>query len=144
MIWDSEDVIIYAMFIYDDSNVVIDVDWVIYEMQRTNTANPWREATLEAGEFTFKVYRSSLSQKRNELLLAPQAATHNSLIEKPPAGMCSVLIFLEEASGAKRDFYVDNEHVGEMPLMHRDGGPPIFSKVLVPRGQYEMFQLGEL
>jgi hypothetical protein len=160
--WDTEEVIIYALVIYGENDLVEDIDWSVYQQDRQSIGGnrkditDWfRSARLLASEFRFAAFNAKeiLGSTRKELLLAPPSLTQSTLEAPPPAGMCAVFIFLEEVEdgrGLDRKLYLDDDYIAEMPLVPsaywywaaKGYWDPyylnIFVKILVPEGQHEL------
>jgi hypothetical protein len=126
MFWDTEEVIIYALVVYDKNNVVEEIDWDVYRHDResipVNTSTWLRSAKLNAGEFYFAAYKNGpgMGQRRKEILLSPISLSQSALHTPPPAGMCAVLFFLYETDRDRwlhGELYIDDESTVEMPLI---------------------------
>jgi hypothetical protein len=160
--WDTEEVIIYALVIYGENDVVEDIDWSVYQQDRHSFGGnrkditDWvRSARLQAGDFRFVAFnrKGVLGSTRKEFLLAPAALTQRTLETPPPAGMCAVFIFLDEVEdgrGLDRKLYLDDDYIADMPLIDsvywywaaKGYWDPyylnVFSKIMVPEGQHEL------
>ena len=151
----TEEVIIYALVIYDDGNVVEAIDWDIYEHDPddvlTDYASDWgspaqqaefRSASLTAHGYNFVSIKEGfgLIQKKKEFLLAPQSETQSYMDLSPPPGKCAVWCFFSKPYNPKK-FYIDGKLVGEVPLMHATavtGSLKVFAKLLVEEGSHEL------
>jgi hypothetical protein len=151
----TEEVIIYALVIYDDSNVVEAIDWGIYEHDPddvlTGYGSDWgssaqqaefRSASLTAHGYTFISIKEGFgfNQKRKDFLLAPQSETQSYMDLSPPQGKCAILYFFNKPYNPKK-FYIDGKLVGEVPLMHVTAitaSLKVFAKMLVEEGSHEI------
>jgi len=158
--WQALEVILYALVVYDENDVVNGIDWAIY--QHESEVNPVkyeernRSARLHAGGYyfaAFGVYKAIMPSTREEILLAPQSTSRRALEASPPPGTCSVLVFLKPLEGGeefRRLMHLDGEPVFEMPLVPfpQSWRPTpafwypyyqrIFAKFLVAAGVHEL------
>lgn len=160
-IWETEEVILYALVVYDDDDVVDVIEWAIYQHDShadPGNNSPWlRSARLQAGDFYFAAFNTIQPFKpssRKEFLLAPESISLRGLEKPPPSGMCAVLFFLKEmenSKGYERMIFLDGEPIVEMPLVpsvywamypnNEDWNPyyqRIFTKHLVTEGEHEL------
>lgn len=164
VVWEIRDVILYALVVYDDNDVVDDIDWALYQTDSNVLDYPLdrRSARLQAGGYYFAAFNAisgwikapSFLWAREEVLLAPPSVSRRSLEASPPSGMCSVLIFIKQAESDalyyrldRRPAYLDDEPVFEIPVLepyyyyYPDGSwdpyLDIFTKFLVPQGEHE-------
>lgn len=139
------EVIIYSMIAYDGNGVVEAVDWHVYKDHDDDDLGGWvwRSARLQAGGFFFAAVKEGDFKQRKEILLAPVSETHNALHQPPPPDMCAVIFFFYEAD-YKREFFLDDEPIGEIPLLssiYWHWSPydlRVFTKVLVAEGKHEV------
>jgi hypothetical protein len=140
VVWEIRDVILYALVVYDDNDVVDDIDWALYQADVTaldyypHDFYPLdrRSARLQAGGYYFAAFNAisgwikapSFLWTREEVLLAPPSVSRRSLVASPPSGMCSVLIFIKQADSDvlyyrldRRPAYLDDKPVFEIPVL---------------------------
>ena len=157
IVWDTEEVIIYALVIYGENDVVEDTDWAVYQHDRQsisgNTTKWLRSARLHAGEFYFAAFNeiTYLGSSRKEFLLASPSLSQNSFNTPAPPGMCAVFVFLKEMEDRKqKGLYLDGDYLAGMPLIdsvYWHWAPEgywapyylnVFAKILVAEGQHEL------
>ena len=158
-VWETDEVILYALVVYDDNDVVYEIDWGIY--QHDSYANPdntssWiRSAMLQAGEFYFAAFNSKeiFGSSRIEFLLAPPSMSQHALEAPPPPDKCAVFIFLmeeDEDLHFDADLYLDGDYIVTMPILdsvYWYWAPKgyvagyyqnVFTKMLVSGGPHEL------
>lgn len=152
--WSTREVILYALVVYDESDIVDEIDWGIYPHEKeddpSQRMSEIRSAKLQAGGYYFAAFNKlQWFSSRQEMLLAPPLESHQAFETPPPPGMCSAIVFLkplEDGSLYERQLYLDGEHVVLMPLAsgyssgvgwsayHRR----VFIKFLVAEGRHEL------
>jgi hypothetical protein len=92
---------------------------------------------LKARDYLFFADKQGDGDQLKEILLAPVSETRNILQTPPPSGNCAVHLFL---SGGNFDFFLDDQHIGEMPLLmyFTPSNTRVFSRVLVTEGQHKL------
>ena len=147
---DTEEVIIYALVVYDDLDIVKAISWDVYRHIRehhpsTYLGTEFRSAKLHAGDFYFAAAKEGLGQQRKEWLLAPASATPDALHTPPSSNLCAVLFFFYQTIHSltqEMAFFLDDQEIGGMPLLAADRFDPVdklvFSKVLVAEGEHEL------
>ena len=149
-VWvDTEEVIIYALVIYDDGDVVQSINWDVYDVYLHEHYDPnnfshrkVRMARLEAAGFTFIAIKEGEFFRRKELLLAPASESRDTMHLPPPENKCAILFFYPQIVG-QITYMINSEQIGSMPLMGGTVvfGPDlmdVFTKVLVAEGEHEV------
>jgi hypothetical protein len=152
-VWiDTEEVIVYALVVYDENDVVISIDWDVYEEHSVHFGggSEWRSALLEAGDYYFAAAKEGAGRGRKEILLARVSENQRALHTRPPPGKCAVLFFFYDPD-YKKKFYIDGERIGETPLLISTNQSSlngvigsynlnlnVFSKALVSEGKHEL------
>ncbi len=148
----TEDVIIYALVLYDDNYVVEAIEWDVYKSWYPDDHHEYlvfdRVARLQAAGFYFiatgwaPVDYFSFKRgpvERTEILLAPASETRNALNTPPPSARCAVLIFFETAYWDTKVF-LDGEVISGIGQLFNFVDPygMVFTKALVVEGEHEL------
>ena len=142
--WDAEEVIIYALVVYDENDVVEEIDWDLYQHDHEHVSTFIRSAKLQAGDFYFAAFNKGhqFGQHREEVLLAPISSSRRALRIPPPPGMCAVVFFIDETEDWPRlhkgGIYINNELIVEMPLTYGYFDLRVFRKTFVSEGGQEV------
>jgi outer membrane protein assembly factor BamE (lipoprotein component of BamABCDE complex) len=141
-VWvETEEVIIYALVVYDDKNVVEAIDWNLYQQSPVEIIGPdFRSARLDVGGFIFFADKEGDGEQRKEILLAPVSETQDVLRTPPPQGKCAVQLFFSVGVGGYLDYFLDNKPIGDMPLVMSwaPSNTRVFSKVLIAEGEHTL------
>jgi hypothetical protein len=144
---DTEDVIIYALVVYDKNDIVTHISWDIYE-QVAEGYTALRKARLEASGFLFVAAKEAPGRKRKEILLALPSEISNAMHDAPAAPSCAVLFFYpyvareHEYLTCEHDYFLDGERVGELPLvrfrewLYDPDLTNVFSRLVVDAGDH--------
>lgn len=141
---DSEEVILYALVIYDDNDTVKAISWDVFEHVSDGIhGTAYRGAKLQADGFVFVAVKEGAGKYRKEFLLAPAHISHDTMLLSPPEQKCVLLFFYLEASHWLT-YFLDDEEIGAMPLVEiYDWSPDldlmqVFTKVIVAEGEHEL------
>jgi hypothetical protein len=141
---DTEEVIIYALVVYDENDIVEHISWDVFEHVADGyRGTSVRKARLEAGGFLFAAAKEGPGKQRKEILLALLSETPNAMYQSPAARSCAVLFFYPYAT-REHDYFLDGERVGEMPLMglwewlYDPDLTNLFSRLIVDGGEHEV------
>jgi hypothetical protein len=152
---DTEEVIIYALVVYDNNDVVEAIDWDIYQQGKdelkAHFVDPdmvallpkWRSVSLEASGYQFASFKTgSHPSPRGELLLAPLSARSRTLDASPPAGRCTLCLVpelnLKLGLSPRLAYYLDDELLVETPIFGHMLVVPNFIKILTSPGKHEL------
>ena len=118
-VWvDTEEVILYAMVVYDDNDIVKEILWDTFEHVRDGySGTSVRMAILEYEGMLFAAAKEGPGKQRKEVLLAPESTSHDTIHHLPsPANGCTVLFFYPQTD-YDRVYFLDDEPIGESPLI---------------------------
>jgi hypothetical protein len=154
-IWvDTEEVIIYAMIIYDRAEVVEAMSWGVFQRARDTDygfddlpasyqGTAFRIAKLQAYGYTFIAVKEGEGKSRKEFLLAPSSTSRDIVVQLPPENRCAVLFFYPQMAHLFK-YYLDGDLVGTMPLVtfHEWTWDPdlqlVFTKLIVDEGKHAL------
>jgi len=152
-VWiDTEEVIIYAMIIYDTNDIVEAMSWDVFEGvgdtdygddELPDLYRSFRSAKLQAYGYIFIAVKEGAAKSRKEFLLAPASKTRETLYLAPPDNKCAVLFFYPQTAYPIK-YFLDGDQVGTMPLVsfHEWTWDPdlqfVFSKAIVDEGTHEL------
>lgn len=130
---DVEDIIIYALVVYDEEGVVEEIDWGMYHEDEGRT-------TLEASGFRFDSYNVRDHFPHTEILLAPLSDSQQTLRIPSPSGTCFLFVAPQDRIGnsAAEYFYNEMIYVDEEPLVDHPVAFPGFFKISLPTGEHEV------
>jgi hypothetical protein len=132
---DIEDIIIYALVIYDKEGIVEDIDWGIYHENEGRT-------TLEASGFRFDSYSVWENMPHTEILLAPLSDSQKSLHMQSPPGACTLFVTPQDCIGdtycSPAEYYGEMIYIDDKPLVDHPVAFPGFFKILLPVGEHEL------
>ena len=132
---DVEEVIIYALVVYDDDGIVKDIDWGVYHENEVRT-------TLEASGFRFDSYSVWENMPHTEFLLAPLPDSQKSLHMQSPPGACALFVTPQDYIGdtycSPAEYYGEVIYIDGKPLVDHPVAFPGFFKILLPVGEHEL------
>jgi hypothetical protein len=151
---DTEEVIIYAMIIYDRDDVVEAMTWDVFQRVRDTDygfddlpelyqGTEFRIAKLEAYGYLFIAVKEGKGKSRKEFLLAPASKSREALTQTPPENGCALLFFYPQMAHLFK-YYLDGDLVGTMPLVgfYEWIWDPdlqlVFTKLIVDEGRHEL------
>ncbi len=142
---DTEEVIIYALVVYEENGVVEAINWDLYQHHDDQVYIEWRSARLQAGGFLFAARKEGPFEQRKEILLAPASETRSILHAPPPSNKCAVLLFFfEYGSKLRWEFSLNDDGFGGKPVLERTRKSlprprgEVFAKALVAEGKNEL------
>lgn len=154
-IWvDTEEVIIYAMIIYDRDDHVEVISWDVfqrasessygfYDLPELYRQTSFRVARLQAHGYIFIAVKEGSGKSRKEFLLAPAAESRKTMDLGPPEDRCAILLFYPQVA-RQVSYFLDGKQVGVMPLVRFydwDWDPDlqfVFTKAVVGEGKHEL------
>ena len=154
-VWvDTEEVIIYAMIIYDKDDVVEAVSWDVFERLRDTDygfddlpdryrGTSFRIAKLQAYDYIFIAAKEGAGKSRKEFLLAPASKSREALHFAPPESKCAILVFYPQKAYRTR-YFLDGDEIGAKPLVefYEWVWDPdlqlVFTKAIVDEGRHEL------
>jgi hypothetical protein len=139
---DTEEVIIYALVVYDENDIVKNISWDIFQpVTEAYRGTSVRKARMEAGGFLFVAAKEGPGKQRKEILLALPSEALNAMNQSPPSHSCAVLLFYPYMP-YKNEYFLDDERVGEMPLvsllewLYDPDLTNVFSRLIVDAGEH--------
>lgn len=86
--WDRQEIVAYALIVYDEHSIVKDIDWGIYHAGDEFDKYPKQTASLVADGFYFESFRMRSFYPRTEVLFARISDSQMTLHSIAPQGMC--------------------------------------------------------
>jgi len=154
-VWvDTEEVIIYALIIYDRDDVVETMSWDVFRRVRDTDygfgdlpevyrGTEFRIARLQAYGYIFIAVKEGGGKSRKEFLLAPASNSREIRTQTPPENRCAILFFYPQMAHLFK-YFLDGELVGTVPLIgfHEWIWDPelqlVYTKFIVDEGRHEL------
>lgn len=141
---DTEEVILYAMFTYDENDIVKTAHWDTFEhVGSSYSSTSYRKATLESEGFIFVAVKEGPGKQIKEILLAPAGNSLDAIYLPSPSDRCAIVLYYPETS-YKRSYFLDDELIGESPLIIYPDWPwnpadtNMIMRVIVAAGKHEL------
>jgi hypothetical protein len=149
---DTEEVIIYAMIIYDTNDIVKAMSWDVFDdvgdtdyidEELPDLYRFFRIARLQANGYIFIAVKEGAGKSRKEFLLAPASKSREMLRQAPPDKKCAVLFFYPQIAH-RIDYFLDGDRIATMPLVGFDewNWDPdlqlVFARNIVNEGKHEL------
>lgn len=144
--WDRQEIVAYALIVYDEHSIVKDIDWGIYHSGDEFAKYPKQTARLVADGFYFESFRMRSFYPRTEVLFARITDSQKALHSVAPQGMC----LLHIAPGDHEyEIRLDDEvlasylidSAGYSPLLYpatNRGWALGFMTILMPMGEHTL------